>query len=171
MDVTYNRIGRFRRNLALWRKFAWLFLVFSIFAVIAWENLSGPGPEDFGYRFSPMYAFSVAGFFFWFFVLCVLAAIVLINYLYLGINVRLRCPSCNHTISSKDEWVCAYCKTENRPLYGGAKDSYYTLLTECKHCLRAPESYMCAHCGTVTPFESDADVKVFAYKAQHHPGS
>jgi hypothetical protein len=166
VDVAFDQVGRFRRSLALWRKCAWLFLVFSIFAVIAWESITGPGPADFGYRFSPMYTFSVTGFFFWYFVLCVLAAVALINYLYLGIKVRLHCPSCMHTISSKDDWVCAYCRTENRPRYGGAKDSYYTLLAECGHCLRSPESYMCGNCGTVTAFEQGGDDKVFAYKPQ-----
>lgn len=164
MNVALNNVGRFRRNLALWRRAAWLFLLLSIAAVVLWEQFGGPEPEDFGYRFSPMYTFSLTGFFFWFFVLCVLIAVALVNYLYLGINVDLRCPACGRHIPSKDEWLCAYCGTENRPRYGGVKDSYYTLLTECKHCHRPPEAYKCGQCGTVTAFSADADQGAFARK-------
>lgn len=163
MDVTFDKISRFRRNLVMWRKGAWLFLVLSIIAVILWNSFGGPQPESFGYRFSPMYTFSVTGFFFWLFVLFVLVAIVLINYLYLGVSVTLRCPSCSHSVPSKDEWVCGHCGTENRPLYGGVKDSYYTLLTECKSCHRVPEAYKCPRCGTVTAFSDGSDKSVFAY--------
>lgn len=164
MDVALDNISRFRRNLALARKGAWILLAVSIVLVIMWEFVGGPHPENFGYRFSPMYSFSVSGFFFWFFVALVLIAIVLINYLHLGINVQLQCPQCQHRIPSKDEWVCAHCGTENRPLYGGARDSYYTLLTECKNCHRAPEALKCEQCGAVTAFGPEADSNAHAYK-------
>lgn len=164
MDVPFDKIGRFRGNLATWRKLAWLFLALSIAAVILWEVFGGPEPEDFGYRFSPMYTFSVTGFFFWLFVLLVLVAIGLVNYLYLGITVNLRCPSCGDSIPSKDAWVCGHCEGENRPLYGGIKDSYYTLLTECKHCHRVPQAYKCSKCGNVTPFAEGIDGAPHAYR-------
>lgn len=163
MDVSFERVGRFRRNAVLWRRGAWLFLVLSVVAVILWNSYGGPQPASFGYRFSPMYTFSLTGFLFWLFVLFVLIAVALINYLYVGLSVRLRCPSCNHTFPSKAEWVCGYCGTEHRPLYGGIKDSYFTLLTECKQCRRAPEAYKCPECGTVTAFTEGAEQGAFAY--------
>lgn len=153
MQVDFDRVGRFRRRLAVARRGAWILLALSIAGVAVWERLGGPQPDDFGYRFSPMYTFSPTGMVFWSLIGGVLVAVALINYLYLGINLKLRCPSCAAVIPAKAEWECGHCSGVNRPLYGGIKDSYYVLLTECKHCHRVPPGYRCAGCGTVSAFD------------------
>lgn len=156
---------RLRRQMVFMKRFAVSLLVTSLIGLIAWETFTGPHPEEFGYRFSPMYSFTWQGFGFWAWVGTVLIAIALINYSWLGREIMIHCPHCQHDTSSKDEWVCASCGEENRPRYGGIKDSFYTVLTRCKHCDTAPAAFQCPQCKGLVALDADADTTKYAYRA------
>lgn len=155
---------RLRRRAIFLKRFAVALLAISIIGLIAWETFTGPHPEEFGYRFSPMYSFTWQGFGFWVWVAAVLFSIGLINYSWIGREIMIHCPHCGHDTSSKDEWVCSSCGKENRPRYGGVKDSFYTVLTRCKHCGTPPAAFQCPRCEQPIALDAEADTTRYAYR-------
>jgi len=153
-----------RHRIALMRRGAVTLLIVSLIGLIAWEAFTGPHPNDFGYRFSPMYILTWQGFGFWAWVAAVLIGIGLINYSWLGREVMIHCPQCGRDNSSKDDWVCPNCGQENRPRCGGTRDSFYTVLTRCKHCGASPAAYRCQQCAHVIPLGPHADMTHYAYR-------
>jgi hypothetical protein len=153
-----------RRQRMQWKRGAIGLLIFSVIGLALWETFTGPHPQDFGYRFSPMYCMTWQGFGFWTWVGAVAVSIALINYLWLGREEKIHCPHCHHDTSSKDNWMCPSCNQENRPRYGGVKDSFYTPLTRCIHCGAVPTAYQCPHCKQIIALDTDADLSRYAYQ-------
>ena len=155
---------RLRRTIKLWKRGAVAMLILSLIGLVAWDVLTGPQPDDFGYRFSPMYMLTWQGFGFWTWAGAVGVSILLINYLWLGRNEMIHCPHCHHDTSAKDDWVCPACGEENRPRYGGVKDSFYTPVTCCMHCGSAPAAYQCPNCKQIITLETGGDMTRYAYR-------
>ncbi len=135
-----------RRNLYSGRRLAWAALAVSVCAIVLWEVLGGPPPDDFGYRFSPMYTLSAQGLIFWGLVSALIGSFGLLHWFYMGKEYLLRCPQCQSTISSKADWICPACGKENTPTRGGLLNILYTVLTRCKHCGKSPETRHCLQC-------------------------
>jgi hypothetical protein len=158
-----NPAVELRRNLYRNRRLAWAALAATIVAIVLWEWLGGPHPgapshhEEFGYRFSPMYTFSVQGLVFWALVSAMLVAMGLVHWFYLGRELSICCPECGACVSSKADWVCAECGQENHPTRGGARNIFYTVLTLCGHCGKSPGAYRCGRCGNVFELQENGD--------------
>jgi hypothetical protein len=152
-----------RRSLYRNRRLAWAAVAASIAAVILWELFGGPHPgapshpEGFGYRFSPMYTFSLQGMAYWGLVSMLLGSVGLLHWSYLGREFPLGCPRCQAVVSSKADWVCPDCGQENHPARGGAMNILYTILTRCRHCGKSPEACLCPQCGNVFDLQEGAD--------------
>jgi DNA-directed RNA polymerase subunit RPC12/RpoP len=164
-----------RRILYRDRRLAWLMLAASIAAVVLWELLGGPHPgapshpEGFGYRFSPMYTFSLQGIVSWGLVAFMLVSLGLLHWFYLGRELSIRCPRCEARESSKVDWICPDCSKENHPAHGGALNILYTVLTRCRHCGKSPEAWRCAQCGNVVDLQENADRARYARSPNTQP--
>lgn len=152
-----------RRNVYRNRRLAWTALAASIVAIMLWEWLGGPHPgapshdEGFGYRFSPMYTFSLQGVVFWGLISAMLFALGLLHWFYMGRELSICCPGCGACVSSKSAWVCPDCGRENHPTRGGARNILYTALTCCGHCGQSPGAWRCEKCGEVFALQEDGD--------------
>lgn len=164
MNLKHPSAHQLRRQTSVMRGAAAAALIASVLLVILWNSYVGPPPIEFDSRFSPMYILTWQGFGFWLGILAVLISIVWLNYAWIGREIMIHCPQCQYDISSKDDWVCPYCHTENRPRYGGPKDSFYTPLTRCKHCGQTPMAYQCPRCQTLIALDAGADVSRYAFQ-------
>src|SRR3569833_1900737 len=109
MSALHPPAHSLRHRIALMRRGAVTLLIVSLIGLIAWEAFAGPHPNDFGYRFSPMYILTWQGFGFWAWVAAVLIGIGLINYSWLGREVMFHCPLCGRVFFSFVVWVCFFC--------------------------------------------------------------
>ncbi len=154
---------RLRQDLYRNRRLAWAALAASITAVMLWELLGGPHPgapshhEGFGYRFSPMYTFSLQGLVYWGLVSALLFSVGLLHWCYVGRTLSICCPQCQACVSSKADWICPDCGKENHPARGGVLNILYTVLTRCRHCGKSPGAYLCARCGNAFALQERGD--------------
>lgn len=154
---------RQRHTLYRNRRLAWAALAVSFVLVLLWEILGGPHPglaghpEGFGYRFSPMYSFSMQGMVYWGLFALMLGSLVLVHRAYMGREVIIVCPHCRAGLSSKSDWTCPACHQENHPTRGGAMNILYTVLTRCRHCGVSPEAMRCPQCSEAIVLQDDAD--------------
>ncbi len=154
-----------RRDLHNKRKFSWLVLGIFLIAIALREYVGGPHPEELGYRFSPMYVFTVQGMIFWSLVAAALGSVILLHRYYMAKEILLCCPSCTHTVSSKADWVCPYCTTVNSPLGAGGMHILFTVFSRCYGCKKSPGAYACPRCGTVFPLMEGAEMSRYAYSS------